>query len=114
MSNTVPAAANGLPVSRRFLLCTMVTAPVALAPALRGLSTASSFDPVAYIAAMRGIGMTMDPCHSLQSYFLGRGSGGFNDRFFAVSERFTEAYRADPRATEKVYLELCAEGARHD
>jgi hypothetical protein len=56
----------------------------------------------------------MDPCHSLQSYFLGRGSGGFNDRFFAVSERFTEAYRADPRATEKVYLELCAEGARHD
>jgi hypothetical protein len=111
---TFPASAIALPVSRRFLVCSMVAAPVALAPALRGLATGSTFDPVAFVAAIRGAGVTMEPCHALSSYFIGHGASGFGDAFFAVSERFTAAYKADPRATEKVYLALCAEDAGHD
>jgi hypothetical protein len=89
----------------------MVAAPVALAPALRGLVLA--FDPVAYIAAMRSAGVTIEPCHAMRSYFIGYGTGGFSDAFFAVSQRFADAHLADPRAFEKVYLALCDE-ARHD
>jgi hypothetical protein len=108
---TVPASAIALP-TRRFLLCSMVAAPVALAPALRGLVPA--FDPAAYIAALRSAGVTVAPSHALRSYFLGYGTGGFGDAFFAASERFADAYLADPEAIEKIYLTLCAEEARHD
>jgi hypothetical protein len=45
---TVRASAIALP-TRRFLLCSMVAAPVALAPALRSLAPA--FEPAAHIAA---------------------------------------------------------------
>jgi hypothetical protein len=110
---TVPASATALP-SRRFLLCSMIAASVALAPALRGLATASSFDPVAYIAALRAAGVTVAPCHALRSYFIGDGSGGFGNAFFDACERFADSYLADPNAIEKIYLALCAEETRHD
>jgi hypothetical protein len=80
---------------------------VALAPTLRG--HAPAFDPIAYIAALRSAGVTVKPCHALRSYFIGHGTGGFRDAFFDASERFADAYLADPQAHERVYLALCSE-----
>ncbi len=36
--------------------------------------------------------MSMDPCHSLRSFFIGRGNGGFSYDFFAASDRFAKVY----------------------
>jgi hypothetical protein len=54
--------------------------------------------------------VTVAPCHALRSYFIGDGPGGFGNAFFDASERFADAYLADPNAIEKTYLE----GGGHD
>lgn len=111
-NSSVRASAPALPITRRFVLCSMVAAPVALAPTLRTLSPA--FDAKAFVAALRQVGVTVAPCHSLGSFFIGYGTRGFSDEFFAAADRFANAYKADPRADQKIYAALCAEEAADD
>lgn len=97
-NSTVPASATALPITRRFIFCSMVAAPVALAPA----GIVPAFDPHAFVAAMRGIGMHLEPCHALRSYFIGQSDG----------RQFVCTSLEDRDWQEAMYLALCE--VRHD
>jgi hypothetical protein len=66
------------------------------APGAAGLANASSFDPVAYIAAMRAAGATVDPCHALPR------RQRFRRPVLCRRRAVADAYKADRRATEKI------------
>lgn len=100
MPNTpVPASAIALPITRRFLVCSLLSLPVIGAPTLRTVG----FDAAAYIRTMKAAGLDLHPCHALRSFFIGATGG----------QQFQVTWLEQAGAAEQVYAALCAEEVTH-
>jgi len=75
------------------------------------MSEPSSFDPVAYIRALRRAGMYVEPFHEKRTFFVGNSRGMGEDS--RVCRRFRTAFNANRAASiRSVYEALCTEAAQ--
>jgi len=76
------------------------------------MSEPSSFDPVAYIRALRRAGMYVEPFHEKRTFFVGN-SRGMGEAYSRVCRRFRTAFNANRAASiRSVYEALCTEAAQ--
>src|SRR6476620_4419036 len=64
------------------------------------MSEPSSFDPVAYIRALRRAGMYVEPFHEKRTFFVGN-PRGMGEAYTRVCRRFRAAFNADRQPDQR-------------